>query len=415
VGEPSLIEHVIYIIQENRTYDQVLGDLSQGNGDKSLCVFGERVTPNHHQVARQFVLLDNTYCSGICSADGHQWTDSAITTDYIERSFAGFPRSYTHGMTDDGIDALAYSPAGFIWDNAIAHGKTFRDYGEYAITEARWKDKSRKTTPSFLDYSFHLMANTGAIDLGCRPAIESLRPYLANTVGWALNIPDAYRAKQFIKELRQFEKTGQFPNLAIVCLPNDHTMGTRSGVRTPAAMVADNDLAFGQILEGVSHSRFWTNTCLIAIEDDPQSGWDHVSGYRTTCYLASPYARRGAVVSVQYNQTSVLRTIELMLGLPPMNQMDATATPMSACFTDTADSTPYIALTNNVPLDELNPSPKRVSDPLLRRNAYVSARLPFDVPDQCPEDMLNRILWYAMKGSQAPYPSWAAAAVRDED
>jgi YVTN family beta-propeller protein len=416
VGEPSLFKHVVYIIQENRTYDQVLGDLPQGNGDPSLCVFNEQITPNHHKVAREFVLLDNTYCSGICSADGHQWTDSAITTDYMERSFAGFPRSYVHGMTDGGVDAMAYSPAGFIWDDAIAHGKTLRDYGEYAITVAHWRDKSKTRAPAFLDYYRDFINQTGAIEIGCRPSIESLRPYLAtNTVGWALNSPDAFRAAQFIRELKQFEQTGDFPNLTIICLPNDHTCGTKSGCPTPAAMAADNDLAFGQIVEAISRSRFWQDTCILAIEDDPQAGWDHVSGYRTTCYVASPYTRRAAVVSTQYNQTSLLRTMELMLGLPPMNQMDATATPMTACFTDRPDLTAFKALTNNIPLDQMNPSPRRISDPLLRKHAYASARLPLDEADKCPEDTLNRILWHALKGSQTPYPAWAVSAVRDND
>jgi len=416
VGEPSVFKHVIYIIQENRTYDQVLGDLPQGNGDPSLCVFGERITPNHHKLARDFVLLDNTYCCGICSADGHQWTDSAIVSDYLERSFAGFPRSYVHGMTDGGVDALAYSPAGFIWDNVIAHGKTLRDYGEFAITEAHWRDKSKTHAPGFLDYYRDFVNQTGEIEISCRPSIESLRPYLAtNTVGWALHIPDVFRAAQFVKELKQFEQTGDFPNLSIICLPNDHTSGTKAGCPTPAAMAADNDLAFGQIVEAVSRSRFWKETCILAIEDDPQAGWDHVSGYRTTCYVASPYTRRGAVVSTQYNQTSLLRTMELMLGLPPMNQMDATATPMSACFTETPDFAPFLALTNNIPLDQMNPAPKKISDPLLRRHAYASARLPLDEVDKCPEGQLNRILWHALKGSQTPYPAWAVSEVRDKD
>ena len=414
VGEPSFVKHVVYIIQENRTYDQVLGDLPQGNGDPSLCVFDEHITPNHHKVAREFVLLDNTYCSGILSADGHQWTDSAMATDYMERSFAGFPRSYVHGMTDGGVDAMAYSPAGFIWDNAIAHGKTLRDYGEFAITEAHWRDKSKTRAPVFLDYYRDFINQTGAIEIGCRPSIESLRPYLTtNTVGWALNIPDVFRAAQFIRELKQFEQAGELPNLTIICLPNDHTSGTKSGCPTPAAMSADNDLAFGQIVDAITRSRFWKDTCIFAIEDDPQAGWDHVSGYRTTCYVVSPYARRAAVVGTQYNQTSVVRTMELMLGLPPMNQMDATATPMTACFTDTPDFTQFKALTNNIPLDQMNPSPKKISDPLLRKQAYASARLPFDEADKCPEDTLNRILWHSLKGSQSPYPAWAVSEDRD--
>jgi DNA-binding beta-propeller fold protein YncE len=416
VGEPSLFRHAVYIIKENRTYDQVLGDMPEGNGDRSLCIFGERVTPNQHKLAREFVLLDNTYCSSILSADGHQWADTAFATDYMERSFAGFPRSYPDGMEDDDVDALAYSPAGFIWDNALAHGKTVRDYGEFAITETRWKDRAKKGSPSFLDHYREFTRQTGEIEIRSRPAIESLRPYLAtNTVGWDLNIPDVFRAAQFIAELKQFERTGAFPHLSIICLPNDHTSGTKPNFPTPEAQVADNDLALGRIVEAISRSRFWPQTCIFVIEDDPQSGWDHVSGFRTTAYVASPYTRRGAAVSTQYNQTSILRTIELMLGLPPMNQLDAMATPMTDCFAHTPNLTPFVALPSNIPLDQMNPEAKKVSDPLLRKNAYASARLPLDQIDKCPEDLLNRILWHAMKGAQMPYPEWAAQSQKDKD
>ena len=418
-GEPSLINHVIYIIKENRTYDQVLGDVHGGNGEPSLCVFGERITPNQHNLVREFVLLDNTYCSGILSADGHQWCDTGIATDYMERSFAGFPRSYPDGMGDDEVDALAYSPAGFIWDNALAHGKTLRDYGEFAVTEAHWRDKSTKGEPKFLDHYRDFMSQAGKIEISSRPAIESLRPHLCtNTVGWDMKIPDAFRAMQFIKELKAFEARSEFPNLTLICLPNDHTSGTKAGTPTPAAQVADNDLALGQIIEAVSRSQFWKDTCFLVIEDDPQAGWDHVCGYRTTCYVASPYAKRGAVVSTQYNNTSLLRTMELMLGLPPMNQLDATATPMTDCFIapgEKPDLTPFTAVPNNVPFDEMNPDPKKISDARLRKNAQVSARLPLDAPDQCPDDTLNRILWAAMKGPDAPYPVWAVKLTKDAD
>ncbi|HOF71773.1 MAG TPA: alkaline phosphatase family protein [Verrucomicrobiota bacterium] len=416
VGEPSVFRHVVYIIKENRTYDQVLGDMPEGNGDPSLCIFGERITPNQHKLAREFVLLDNTYCSGLLSADGHQWADSAMATDYMERSFAGFPRSYPDGMDDNDIDALAYSPGGFIWDNAIAHGKTLRSYGEFAITEAGWADPARKGSPKFLDYYHDFINQTRLTRIRSRPGIESLRPYLAtNTVGWSMEIPDIFRAAQFIGELKQFEAHGGFPNLSLICLPNNHTSGTRAGSPTPAAHVADNDLALGRIIEAISRSRFWPETCVFVIEDDPQAGWDHVSGYRTTAFVASPYTRRGVTVSTQYNQTSLLRTMELMLGLPPMNQLDATATPMSDCFTPTPDFTPFTAVPNNIPLDQMNSDPKQVSDPLLRKHAYASARLPLEQIDQCPEDLLNRILWHAMKGSQAPYPVWAVRLQDDDD
>jgi len=416
VGEPSVFQHVIYVIKENRTYDQVFGDIKEGNGEPSLCAFGGRITPNQHKLVREFVLLDNTYCSGILSADGHQWADTGITTDYLEKSFAGFPRSYPDGMEDDDVDALAYSPAGFIWDNVLAHGKSLRIYGEFAATEKRWADPKRQGDIKFPDCWKDFTNGAGEIRIWSRPTIESIRPYLCtNTVGWDLNIPDVFRAREFIKELREYEKSGSLPNFIVLCLPNNHTSGTKAGMPTPAAHVADNDFAFGQIVEALSRSSFWKETCIFAIEDDPQDGWDHVSGYRTTAFVISPYTKRGAVVSTQYNQTSLLRTMELMLGLPPMNQLDATATPMTDCFADTPDLAPFAAVTNNVPLDQMNPEPKKISDPLLRKQAYLSARLPLDKMDACPEDTLNRILWHAMKGSQTPYPILAVRLVKDED
>jgi len=415
VGEPSVFKHVVYLIKENRTYDQVLGDVKEGNGDPELCVFGERVTPNQHKFVRDFVLLDNTYCSAICSADGHQWSTTAFATDYMEKSFAGYPRSYPDGCSDDEIDALAYSPAGFIWDNCLAHGKTFRDYGEFTITRKSWRDPSRKGGPKFLDHYREFINGTDTIHMYSDPGVESLRPHMnTNYIGWDMAVPDVQRVAEFLVDFREFERTGNMPNFLIFSLPNDHNSGTAAGAPTPAAQVADNDLAFGQIVDVISHSRFWKDTCIFAIEDDPQAGWDHVSGYRTTAYVISAYCKRRAVVSTQYNQTSLIRTMELMLGLPPMNQMDATATPMTDCFTDQPDFTPYVALTNNVPLDEMNPEPKKIADAVLRKDAYVSARLPLNKPDQCPEVVLNQIIWRAMKGSSAPYPAWAVSG-RDDD
>ena len=414
VGEPSVFQHVLYIIKENRTYDQVLGDVPGGNGDADLCVFGERVTPNQHRLVREFVLLDNTYCSGVLSADGHNWTDSAMATDYLERSFAGFPRSYPSGGGEDDRDALAYSPAGFIWNQALAHGKTFCDFGEFATSVSHWKNPARKGKPRFLDYYRQFLRCTDDLVIGCQPDLEALRPYLVtNTVGWDLDVPDVFRAAQFIRSLKQFEAADNLPNLTILWLPNDHTSGTKANSPTPEAQVADNDLAFGQIVEAVSRSKFWTNTCIFAIEDDPQNGWDHVSGFRTTAYVISPFTKRGAVVRTQYNQTSLLRTLELILGLPPMNQFDATATPMFDCFTPTPDYAAFTALTNNVPLDEMNPPVKKISDAQRRRDAQVSAGLPLTQPDQCPEDVLNRILWRATMGTR-PYPDWAVKLVDND-
>ena len=407
---------MVYIIKENRTYDQVLGDIPEGKGDPALCVFGNRITPNQHKMVRDFVLLDNTYCSGILSADGHQWSDTAFATDYMEKSFAGFPRSYPDGMDDSDVDALAYAPSGFLWDNVLAHGKTLRDYGEFTIGMTGWKDKNRKPAPKFLDFYNDFVHRTGLIDISSRPAVASLKSHIkTDTIGWDMAVPDVFRAAKFIEDFQEFERQGQMPNFIIICLPNDHTSGTAKGSPTPAAQVADNDLAFGQIVEAISHSSFWKKTCVFAIEDDPQAGWDHVSGYRTTAYVVSPYTRRQAVVSVNYNTTSLIRTMELMLGLPPMNQMDATATPMAACFTDVPDFTPFTAVPANVALDEMNPDPKAIHEPLLRRNAIASGKLPLEAPDRCPEDLLNRILWHAQRGAEAPYPTWALTALIGED
>ena len=415
VGEPSVFQHVIYIIKENRTYDQVLGDVKAGNGDASLCTFGERITPNQHKLVRDFVLLDNTYCSGVLSADGHNWTDTGIATEYVERSFASWPRSYPSGGGENDRDALAYSPAGFIWDNALAHGKTFRDFGEFCTGSKSWKASTKKDAPTFADCYRDFTNAANAINYHSEPDLEALRPYIiTNWPAWDLNVPDQVRAELFIRQLKDYEAADSLPDFIILWLPNDHTSGTKPGGPTPASQVADNDLAFGKIVEAVSRSKFWKDTCIFAIEDDPQSGWDHVSGYRTTAYVISPYTKRGAVVGAQYNQTSLLRTMELMLGLPPMNQMDATATPMFDCFTNTPDFTPFAAVPNNVPLDEVNPSPKKIADSALRKDAYASAKLPLEKPDQCPEDLLNRILWRAVKGSQTPYPEWAVKFV-DED
>jgi YVTN family beta-propeller protein len=416
VGEPGVFEHVIYIIKENRTYDQVLGDIPEGNGEADLCVFGEHVTPNQHKFVRDFVLLDNTYCSGIMSAEGHQWTDSALANDYIQRSYAGWPRSYPGGGGDaNGRDAMAYSSAGFIWDDAIAHGKTFCDFGEFTTPRHDWKASGRPEN-SWVDSYRDFVGHSNAIVYSCTPDLESLRPYImTNYVSFDLRVPDVFRAGQFIKDFKQFEEAGALANLVVLWLPDDHTSGTRLGAPTPDAQVADNDLAFGQIVEAVSHSRFWTNTCIFAVEDDPQDGWDHVSGYRTTAYVISPYTKRHTVVSTQYNQTSLLRTIELILGLPPMNQLDATATPMFDCFTNMPNFTAFDAVTNQVPLDKMNPDPRRISDATLRKDAYVSAKLPLDKEDQCPEDLFNRILWRSMKGPSTPYPEWAVKTTGDED
>ena len=408
-GEPSLITHVIYAIKENRTYDQVLGDMQEGNGAPLLCTFGEGVTPNQHKLARDFVLLDNTHCCGVLSADGHEWSMSGYVTDYLEKQFAGFPRSYPDMNVAEDCDALAYSPSGFIWDAALALGKSVRVFGE-ATSQAhvRWKDPARKGKPGWLDHIADWEGKLGAIEYRSTPSIASLEGHsCTNTVGWEPGVPDVVRVERFLEELRGWEQNGAMPNLCILSLPMDHTFGTGAGTPTPAAAVADNDLAVGRLIEAVSHTRFWRETAIFIVEDDPQSGWDHVSAYRTTAYVAGPYVRRGVVISELYSQNSLVRTIELILGLPPMNQLDAIATPMTACFQDVPDVTPWKSVPSRISLQQMNSAAASIRDPVLRRDALVSARLPLQKVDACPEDVFNRILWRAMKGSATPYPEWA--------
>jgi YVTN family beta-propeller protein len=403
-GERSVFEHVIYIIKENRTYDQVFGDVPQGNGDPSLVQFGEKVTPNHHKLAREFVLLDNFYCSGVVSADGHQWTDEALDTDYLEKSFGGFERSYPYW----GGDPLAYAASGFLWDNALAHGLTFRDYGEFVRADiqpasATWAD-------IYADYlnSTRKGGAPPAVSVRATTTLDSLRPHLCPSfIGFPGKVQDVYRAAEFIKELRQFEALGRLPNLIMMLLPNDHTVGTRPGYPTPSAMVADNDLALGRIVEAVSHSKFWPTTCIFVVEDDPQAGLDHVDGHRTVAFVISPYTRRRAVDSTNYNQTGMVRTIELILGLPPMNQFDLSAAPMAACFTAKPDFTPYDAAPNIIPLDQMNPPVAALSG-AQKYWALRSLELPLDDIDQADEDTFNRILWHATRGYDTPYPHVAS-------
>ncbi len=397
-GEPSVFRHVVYVIKENRSYDQLLGDMKEGNGDPNLCLFGERVTPNLHALARQFTLFDNFYCSSTLSATGHQWTNEAYVTDYLERAFGGFTRSYPV----DGDDALAFAPTGFLWDNALARKKTFRNFGEFTRSAyphgTSWSDVYR-------DYK----DRTRKVKITVKANVKALEPYThPGYPGFPLVTPDVYRAQVFLDELKAWEKAGAMPNLVYVFLPCDHTVGTTPGFPTPRAMLADNDLALGRIVEGVSKSRFWAHTCILVVEDDPQFGLDHVDGHRSVLLAVSPYTKRKFVDSTNYTQTGVVKTIELMLGLPPMNQMDLCATPLRKCFADKPDLTPYAAVPNRVPLDELNPPLGKLKGAALHW-AKKSLELDFDREDEADEDTLNRILWHSVRGYDTPYP--AAPAV----
>jgi YVTN family beta-propeller protein len=393
-GERSVFKHVLYIIKENKNYDQVFSDLRQGNGDSSLCEFGRNITPNQHTLAENFVLLDNTYCNGVLSADGHQWTNEGYVTDYLEKSFGDFIRSYPY----EGDDPLAYASSGFIWDKVLQHGLTFRDYGEFVHGVV--KPENAKWIDVYNDYK----NNTNRIKVKPVAELHTLRPYLCPTfIGFPSTVPDVYRAREFIKELHAYEKNDSFPNFMIMLLPNDHTTGTTPDYPTPAASVADNDLALGQIVEAVSKSKFWKETAIFVIQDDPQSGFDHVDGKRTVALCISPYTKRGEVISTQYNQNSILRTMELILGLSPMSQFDLVATPMTDCFIDKPDFTPYTAVPNQIPLDQMNPKLSSIKGKQLYW-AKRSMDLPLEEVDKAKDDVLNKIIWYAVKGYDTPYP-----------
>jgi YVTN family beta-propeller protein len=402
-GEPSVFRHVVYVIKENRTYDQVFGGMKEGRGDPDLVMFGENVTPNHHALARQFTLFDNFYCSGVLSADGHSWVNEAYVTDYLERSFGGFTRSYPY----EGDDPLAFANTGFLWDNALARKKTFRNFGEFVTTsytpaKASWKDL-------YSDYK----DGTREVKIAAKANLKSLLPYThPGYPGFPLKTPDVYRAKMFLDELASWEKKGEMPNLTYVFLPCDHTNGTSPGSPTPNAMVADNDLALGMVVEGISRSKFWGKTCIFVVEDDPQNGFDHIDSHRTVALVISPYTRRKYVDPTNYNQTGMVKTIELILGLPPMNQLDLSATAMRACFGDEPDLTAYKVRPNKIPLDQMNPPIGKLKGAALEW-AKKSMAMSFEREDEADEDTLNRILWHATRGD-APYPEAFAGGKKDE-
>jgi YVTN family beta-propeller protein len=405
IGEPSVFKHVVYIIKENRTYDQVLGDMKQGDGDPGLCIYGADITPNIHKLSEEFMLLDNFYVSGKSSAEGHQWTDASIVTDYIEKNMRAWFRSYAHVQND----ALVYAPTGFIWDNAILHGRSARIYGEASVPvfekEMKWNDVYNlyKAGEKVAFYNFTTVEPVSKI-------LSPTYPSYGNH-----EFTDAMRADALIKELKDFEGLAgdQLPELMVVALPNDHTNGTRPGYPTPRAFVADNDYALGRIVEAFSKSRFWENTVIFVVEDDSQGGFDHVSSYRTVSLVISPYSRLKTVNHSFYTQPSMVRTIEQILGLPPMNIQDAIANPMTDCFRGEPDKTPYNAIPNKIPIDEMNPPLTSLTGKALHY-ARESMLPEFEGVDSGNDDVLNRILWFAAKGN-IPYPAKFATAVSSDD
>lgn len=372
-GEPCPITHCIYIIKENRTYDQVFGDIKEGNGDPKLCLFPDKVTPNLHRLAREFVLLDNFYADAEVSASGHEWSMGAYATDFVEKTW---PINYGHKNTKfpypaEGLFAIAYPASGYLWDRAAAAGVSYRSYGEFVQNSPRPGQPPRTRVKSL----------EGHFDPG----------YRAFDLGYS----DLKRADRFIGELKKFEAAGDMPRLQIVRLGNDHTRGVSFGSLTPMAYLAQNDEAVGRVVQAVSHSRFWPETAIFIVEDDAQNGPDHVDAHRTEALVISPYAKRGAVDSTLYSTTSMLRTIELILGLQPMTQFDAAAAPMYNSFQAKADPAPYTALAAKVDLAATN----------LPTAWGANEKFNFAREDMNDDLKFNEVIWRSVRGADHPMPA----------
>jgi len=374
LGDPSPIRYVVYIVKENRTYDQVFGDLREGNGEPSLCLFPDPITPNHHALVRDFVLLDNFYVDGEVSADGHEWSMGAYATDFVERIW---PLSYRGDRrvpypAEGALDEVARPAGGYLWDTAAARGISYRSYGEF-IANGRTPADPGKASVKALEGHFDPMFR-----------------------GFDMDYPDAKRTDRFLVELAGFEKTGDMPQLVILRLPNDHTSGTSPGKWTVTACVGDNDLALGRLVEGLSQSRFWRQMAIFVVEDDAQNGSDHVDAHRTVALAISPYIKRRSVDSTMYSTSSMLRTMELILGLEPMSQFDAAARPMFNSFTSQPDFTPYIHRPARVDLNARNTQSAPMAD--------VSQRLNLEHEDRADDLLFNEIIWKAVKGADAVMP-----------
>jgi YVTN family beta-propeller protein len=385
VGDASPIQHVIYIIKENRTYDQVFGDMKEGNGDPSLVMFGEKVTPNHHKLAREFVLLDNLYCNGQVSRDGHPWSTMAYHTDYIARDWH-LTYSQRKGVADTDEDDLSKAPSGYLWDACARRGLTYRSYGEYGhrVSQADGSFKLEGAVPGLVG---HMCPDYGVPKNGKKRQ------------------RDTDNVDVFLREFHEFEQNDNLPRFIVMSLGEDHTTGTSPGTFTPSACVASNDLALGRLVEAVTRSKYWPRTAIFVIEDDAQNGPDHVDAHRTVGLVISPYTKRHFVDHTQYSTVSLIRTIELILGIPPLSQYDAAARPMFASFTDKADLTPIDHELAQIDLNAIN-----------GKNAYGAARsakMDFSEYDRVDDFELNEILWRAVKGEDAPLPPPVRRAIAD--
>ncbi len=386
---PQPIEHIIYVIKENRTYDQVFGDMPEGNGDASLAIFGRDVTPNHHALAEQYALLDNFYQPADQSALGHRWCTQGYASDWVFK--------FSNGRNDQ--NPMLFAPTEFLWDNARRHGLRVRAFGERGLNTvepngATWSD-------IYADWK----QGTRKVSIQPRAVIVGLRDvYSKNVPAYDLRIPDQLRVDRFLEEFHAAEATNTVPRLNVLLLSQDHTSGTTPGFPTPRAMMADNDLALGRLVEAVSQSKLWAKTAIFVVEDDAQSGVDHVDGHRTVAMVISPYTRGRKTDSTFYTTINMYKTIEVLLGLPPTNQFDLAADPMFPVFVKTPNAEPYKALKNNIPLDEMNPPLKALRGRMLEL-ARASKAMDFDEPDVAPEGLLNQAIWHSVKGPDVPYPT----------
>jgi YVTN family beta-propeller protein len=383
VGDPSPIKYVLYIIKENRTYDQVFGDIPRGNGDPALVMFGRDVSPNHHKLAEEFVVLDNLYCNGHVSADGHPWSTMAYNTDYIARNWA-LTYSSRAGIHDDDDGDLANAPSGYLWDACARAGLGYRSYGEYGRRVSQ-PDGSLKVEGAVPGLIGHMCPDYG----------------ISNAAGRRAR--DTDNAETYIREFHEFEKNNNLPRFMVMSLGEDHTTGTRPGTFAPRACVASNDLALGKIVDAVSHSKLWPDMAIFVIEDDAQNGPDHVDAHRTVGLVISPYTKRKYLDSTQYSTVSMIRTMELILGLAPLSQFDAAARPMFASFTDKADLTPYVTEPPRIDLNQVN-APTAYG-------AKRSMKMDFDEYDKIDDFELNEILWRSIKGMDAPLPPAVRRAI----
>jgi DNA-binding beta-propeller fold protein YncE len=432
LGDPSPIKHVFLIIKENRTYDQVLGDMPGGNGEASYAQFGHSVTPNAHALSSQFGLFDNAYDIGTNSAEGHNWLMQADNPEYVESQFGEYERSY--GSSDD---ALGHQRGGFLWNAAAAAGQTTRVYGEYnPFMNAT--ASGPPAPPSWSDWYCDSQILEGNAQGPLPVPIDAYRTHSpmpaldAITDGeyphFDLSVPDQYRVDMWLREFEQSERTGDLPNLNLMWLPDDHTSGLSPHMPYPVAEVADNDLALGRVVDAISHSRFWASSAIFVIEDDSQNGVDHVDGHRGPLEVISPFVAHGAVDSHYYTQLNVIRTIEQILGITPMNQKDRAATPMRAAFNATPDLTPYTVQPNQVPLTyglstqpscgtrgsapqatvQSPPQPPAAAADLAKQWQDWSERQHFSgakaVADYADPARLNRIIWYLSHNWTSPYP-----------